>query len=488
MCGQIQAALGEGTRVVLDLFHAIQRVTRLIPKRHRLSQKAAHDLACCFRHPADKGKSKRTLPTPEADAMECNLHLFLKKYSDITDDKSQPILTDIAKTAIDKLLVHVRKGCLSAIPVGANTSANENLHKHLRASGVNVPRLTPYLAVARLYLFAAQWNSRIAGKEQQVRKKMKTNCANTFTQVRINKIRQRLKKTKQDTTEVPVEHFGIGLDQLRTLSSDDLCGWQRMTQDELGDVLSRADVSDHAGDSTDEKLHFLLSKALSYYKAMSLKSNMTVASTMSCELVKDTFISLLKGSSSPPDNSILLHENLSERNLSQLDYSPVHCASSHMVQQFLPAFLACVSQPEQYVEVTKHMHQLGFTMVPKDTNDFSLLCELLAKEIRDHTDVYACYLDAEIPQALLQPDCIEGLLAHMEHILPLAVASSPVFIAFHAHSYGLYSPVTCVLESTNSTQQDKPKPSLTSCGTQYNTCVCGKGNNTLRNSFSLVTY
>ena len=54
---------------------------------------------------------------------------------------------------------------------------------------------------------------------------------------------------------------------------------------------------------------------------------MSVASTMSCELVQNTFIFLLKGSSSPPilEDTTLLHNRLSERKLSQLNLLQPDC-------------------------------------------------------------------------------------------------------------------------------------------------------------------
>lgn len=60
---KIQSLFGNRTQIKLDLVHAIQRVTRTISKRHKLSQMCCDHFRMVFRAPEDKGDI-RTLPTP----------------------------------------------------------------------------------------------------------------------------------------------------------------------------------------------------------------------------------------------------------------------------------------------------------------------------------------------------------------------------------------------------------------------------------------
>lgn len=62
---KLQSVFGPNLTVLLDLFHAVQRVLEKIPKRHKLRQMCAGDFQMVFRNPADKGE-ERTMATPSA--------------------------------------------------------------------------------------------------------------------------------------------------------------------------------------------------------------------------------------------------------------------------------------------------------------------------------------------------------------------------------------------------------------------------------------
>ena len=72
-----------------------------------------------------------------------------------------PVLPTKAFNEIKKLKKHIENGCCSEIPVHASTSQNNNLHRHLNHSQLNVPHLAPPLAVALFYVFFRRWNSQI---------------------------------------------------------------------------------------------------------------------------------------------------------------------------------------------------------------------------------------------------------------------------------------------------------------------------------------
>jgi hypothetical protein len=60
---QLHSIFGSDVPVYLDLFHAISRVTRCIPKQHPFSARCIKDFAEIFRQPGDN-KGNRKLPTP----------------------------------------------------------------------------------------------------------------------------------------------------------------------------------------------------------------------------------------------------------------------------------------------------------------------------------------------------------------------------------------------------------------------------------------
>ena len=62
---KIQQIFGEDIKVLLDLFHAIQRVIVKIPKRHPLRQKCCHDFRLVFQDVTDSG-TERTQNTPSS--------------------------------------------------------------------------------------------------------------------------------------------------------------------------------------------------------------------------------------------------------------------------------------------------------------------------------------------------------------------------------------------------------------------------------------
>ena len=71
--------LGESANIKLDVFHAIQRITRKIPKRHPLFQQCKNELKLMVRDPTDAGKI-RTLPTTSSETMIKTLESFEKKW------------------------------------------------------------------------------------------------------------------------------------------------------------------------------------------------------------------------------------------------------------------------------------------------------------------------------------------------------------------------------------------------------------------------
>lgn len=69
---QLQKICGGKVTVKLDVFHAVQRITRAMSKRHVFFHTCVHDLRMVFRHLSNVGK-KRTENTPTTSQMLTNM-------------------------------------------------------------------------------------------------------------------------------------------------------------------------------------------------------------------------------------------------------------------------------------------------------------------------------------------------------------------------------------------------------------------------------
>ena len=115
--------------VKLDIFHATQRITRALPKRHMLYSQILRDIKLLFRDQKDTGQH-RTLPTPSAHVLTNQIDMFVTKWKEAEIGGSH-ILNEKVKKQLEALRSHAFKGCLSDIPVQAGTNRNENLHSFI---------------------------------------------------------------------------------------------------------------------------------------------------------------------------------------------------------------------------------------------------------------------------------------------------------------------------------------------------------------------
>lgn len=157
---KITEIFGTNIPVKLDLFHAISRVTKKIPKctRHYMTGSCILDFANVFRSHTDKEKERKQ-PTPSPEQMERNLTSFLKKWNNVQHGEEESVLTSGTIQEIQCLRKHIEKGCLSGIPAGAGSERNENMHRNLRHI-IARSRLGVKSAIALLTSFFYQWNER----------------------------------------------------------------------------------------------------------------------------------------------------------------------------------------------------------------------------------------------------------------------------------------------------------------------------------------
>ena len=120
-----------------------------------------------FRVSGDNGISRR-LSTPNPEILMDNANKFITKWKSIKHD-GVVILTDNVEKEINKLKVHMNKGCLSNIGTGCGTNRNEALHRHINAF-FNRSRISVLLAYALISVFLYSHNSTV---NQQSKKLIK---------------------------------------------------------------------------------------------------------------------------------------------------------------------------------------------------------------------------------------------------------------------------------------------------------------------------
>ena len=153
----LQKVFGVNVKVKLDIFHAVQRITRHMSKRHEFYGQCVSDLRLAFRKKEDQGR-KRTQSTPEPNEIASNLDEFIKKWRHINSDHGN-ILSSETIREVQKLKLHANKGCLSGIEVGGGTNRNEAFHRYIR-NFFHKSRLGILLAYALMMLIVCNFNDK----------------------------------------------------------------------------------------------------------------------------------------------------------------------------------------------------------------------------------------------------------------------------------------------------------------------------------------
>ena len=128
---KIHELFGPNVRVCLDIFHAVQRITKAINKQHHFYSDCVQDLSKVYRSDDDTGKTKREKPTPDPATIIRNLDRFAEKWQHISDTQltDDPLLRESFQEQVQNLRQHINEGCLLGIPPGYSTSINEYLHE-----------------------------------------------------------------------------------------------------------------------------------------------------------------------------------------------------------------------------------------------------------------------------------------------------------------------------------------------------------------------
>lgn len=146
---KLQHIFGPCIKVKLDLFHATQRLTRHLPKRHPFLSACLADIKLLWRQSGDIGQ-KRTKATPAPKQILEQIDGFLTKWKGC-EHNGWKLINDKVLVEIQALRLHARKGCLSDIPPSAGTNRNEALHSlinpHFRRCRMGLPLALALLAL-----------------------------------------------------------------------------------------------------------------------------------------------------------------------------------------------------------------------------------------------------------------------------------------------------------------------------------------------------
>ena len=153
---KIKKLFGYNITVKLDLFHAIQRITKTLSKKHSLFQQCIQDLRLVFRCKGDYEIS-RLSNTPSIEIIQKNMENFVTKWDKMTDVNGEKLFKPTI-SAIENLYNHILTGCLSDIPPGGGTNRNERLHEHINKY-FNRSRIGILLAYSLLHMILYADNS-----------------------------------------------------------------------------------------------------------------------------------------------------------------------------------------------------------------------------------------------------------------------------------------------------------------------------------------
>ena len=121
--------------VKLDLFHAVQRITKKVSKRSHIFSELCKDYSLVFRDQRDQNK-ERKLPTPAPEEILRNLNNFITEWDSAKNSSGGCVISKSIEKELKNIECHIRKGCLSDIPPGCGTTRSEGLHRELKKTTV----------------------------------------------------------------------------------------------------------------------------------------------------------------------------------------------------------------------------------------------------------------------------------------------------------------------------------------------------------------
>ena len=96
---------GSTVHVKLDIFNAVQLITRTLSKCHSLFKQCTSELRNVFRKDGDISES-RIFDTPSPDVMERKMNSFRRKWESASDSDSKQLFKMDTNTAIDNVITY----------------------------------------------------------------------------------------------------------------------------------------------------------------------------------------------------------------------------------------------------------------------------------------------------------------------------------------------------------------------------------------------
>ena len=286
---KLQAIFGQQLKVFLDVFHALQRVTKKIPKRHPYHTECLQSLRLVFRNPADQGDC-RTMATPSALQLKSQLLAFKSKWKDISHN-GKHVLPPAATNEIQSLLVHIHNGCLSGIAPGRGTNQNERLHRNLDSHMASC-KYGPEFAYALLTSAFFRHNEKIgAGIDKRHAEPIAAyggsdinDDTETFGLATVNRGEIEL------DTPLQTQSHKVQMKELKYHQVQELFGEMQLDthqDDEQATLIPEF--------TTHDVLHLLLQTVSSYYVSLALQDMSMTAVFNSKDIYFTSFLALVQG-------------------------------------------------------------------------------------------------------------------------------------------------------------------------------------------------
>ena len=524
---KLQSVFGNDTSVKLDLFHAIQRFTSKIPRKggrgsalRKLRSRLISNFKLIIRDPTDQGKTRKK-PTPCKDTIEKNIKTFLEQWKDV-DYEGMQLVPQCALDEIDKLLLHVRKGCLSHIPPTGGTSRNEGIHRVLNKS-LKKSRIGIQFAIALLGAFFYIWNEKQLSGEQ-TRKKIRV----------VPPIESHFKTVDNSYIEERSEHFGVmDIGDFTTTQTDGDSAYDSACSNDSGSLeSSSADIVDKLNEylqynespdsSSDEEESFSIASTSNNVPVSlseeQMHSILTSSKSMQelCSYIQEagqfgrfdpnivTFVkstlTLLHSKFSSQRNSTSLDDILANYSMHRVLISPngncFFLAIAYALRHEIP------KQPDSE-EILQHLASLGLESCSSGEDVCVKLRKLMFDEWMTHPDLYQHFLTGEqifeseaklflnnghfatdlgnamplaMANALKLPIVIFTEMENMP-VLPITpretIKCMPIFLTFDQSGPGHYDAVEMPLSKCTQPSKDIPKKVIEP--STDDSCRCGQG-------------
>ena len=441
---KLVGVFGPQLKVYLDIFHAVQRVAKKIPKRHPYRFQCMESLKLVFREKCDHGTT-RTKPTPAPSVLHQNLVKFQQQWENISYD-GRKILPPAAVKEIKSLLVHVDKGCLSFILPGHGTNRNERLHRDLNTH-MTSSRYGVELAFALITLTFYLHNE--ANKAKREKKSPKPIMA------------YKLHEGDQGS-----ERFGLFSDCLSTSQKDtqNNKSLSKVHMEQLEYNFVRADLeflsivcshdedqeSEGEGyvtyDMTNEEAMQVLEQAVSaFYVSKTIKQYSTTANFESRDIFFSSFLALVEGFHHLPGSGQLDHV-LQSWNFKKIPVPPDgDCL-------FTSISLSLINLAQQGDSMVKeHLLSLGIkhTDLQNVTSIQILLRQKMVQEWEENSFYQGFLMDdiTSIAPIYLQSGTFSGEIGDLMVLTLANVLQMPITIFTSIENL----PILCVMPTTSIT-------------------------------------